>query len=506
MQHPAERMSCGAHVHRVPESRTMGREGLSFIMDGPFHPLAAPEMQSLHVVIMAAGLGKRMRSDLPKVLHPVGGRPMLAHVLEAARALAPARIVVVVGHGGETVRAAFPQPDLSWVTQDPPQGTGHAVRCALADGKAHGTVLVLNGDVPLVDPDALRPLIAAASEGRLAIQTQSLPNPAGYGRVVRERLEPTGRVLSIVEDRDASADERKVAEVYTGVLAAPIERMQSWVAAIGNDNAQGEYYLTDVIAMAALEGVDIATASPRHEREMWGINSKAQLAEVERAYQRMLAARLMDDGVTLADPDRVDIRGTLEAGRDVTIAVGTVFVGHVRLGDRDTIGAHCVVADCATGDDTVVLPFTHLSGATIGAHCELGPYAHVHPDTVLEDHVAIGNFVEVKRSRVASGSKAKHLSYLGDATVGRNVNVGAGTICCNYDGANKHKTVIEDDVHIGSDTQLVAPVTVGRGATIGAGTTVWKDVEPGVLVLNTKKQMALAGWQRPVKGGKAKLK
>lgn len=460
----------------------------------------------MNVVVMAAGLGKRMRSDLPKVLHPVGGRPMLAHVLDAARALRPVRIIVVVGHGGEMVRAAFPQTDLSWVTQDPPLGTGHAVRCALSDVPGRGTGLVLNGDVPLIDPEALRPLVAAAGDGRLAIQTQALPNPAGYGRVVRERLAPAGRVLAIVEDRDASDDERKVSEVYTGVMAAPLDRLEAWVAAIGNDNAQSEYYLTDVIRIAAREGVDIATASPGHVREMWGVNSKAQLAEVERAYQRMLAGRLMDDGVTLADPDRIDIRGMLSAGRDVAIDVGTVFGGHVRLGDRVNIGAHCVIADCVIGDDTVVLPFTHLTGAKIGANCELGPYAHVHPGTELEDDVAIGNFVEVKRSRVAAGSKAKHLSYLGDAVIGRNVNVGAGTITCNYDGANKHKTVIEDDVHIGSDTQLVAPVTVGRGSTIGAGTTVWKDVEPGVLVVNTKKQMALAGWQRPVKGGKAKLK
>jgi len=459
----------------------------------------------LHVIVMAAGLGKRMLSDLPKVLHPIGGRPMLAHVLDAARALEPARIVVVVGHGGDQVRAALSQPDLTWVTQDPPLGTGHAVRCALAELQASGTALVLNGDVPLIDADALRPLVAAADAGRLAIQTQSLANPAGYGRVVREGLKPAGRVRSIVEDRDATDEERTVAEVYTGVLAVPIDRLKTWAAALDNDNAQGEYYLTDVIAMAVRAGVEVATASPGHEREMWGINSKAQLADVERAYQRMLAGRLMDAGVTLADPARIDIRGTLETGRDVAIDVGTVFAGHVRLGDRVNIGAHCVIADCTIGNDSVVLPFTHLTGARIGANCELGPYAHVHPDTVLEDDVTIGNFVEVKRSHVGAGSKAKHLSYLGDTRVGHNVNVGAGTITCNYDGANKHKTVIEDDVHIGSDTQLVAPVTVGRGATIGAGTTVWKDVEPGVLVVNTKKQMALAGWKRPVKGGKAKL-
>jgi bifunctional UDP-N-acetylglucosamine pyrophosphorylase/glucosamine-1-phosphate N-acetyltransferase len=318
--------------------------------------------------------------------------------------------------------------------------------------------------------------------------------------------EENGRVRRIVEDKDATPEQRKIGEMYTGILAAPAGRLARWVSSLSNDNAQGEYYLTDVIAMAAAEGIDIATASPVDEHEMQGINSKKQLAEVERAYQRLQADALMEQGVTIADPARIDIRGTLRAGRDVSIDVDTVFAGHVELGDRVIIGSHCVIADCTLGTDTVVEPFSHLAGAKIGAHCTLGPYARVHPNTELADGVGIGNFVEVKRSRIGAGTKAKHLAYIGDATLGAKVNVGAGTITCNYDGANKHRTVIEDDVHIGSDTQLVAPVTVGKGATIGAGTTVWKDVEPGVLVVNTKKQMSLAGWQRPVKGGKAKLK
>ena len=457
---------------------------------------------SIQIVILAAGLGKRMCSDLPKVLHPVGGRPMLAHVIDTAKALGPSRIVVVVGHGGDAVRAAFAGEAIVFATQDPPQGTGHAVACAMPSLAMEGTVLILYGDVPLTAAASLEPLASAAAAGALAIQTQVLADPTGYGRVVRDN----GRVQRIVEHKDATPAQRAIGEMYTGILAAPAASLARWVAALSNDNAQREYYLTDVIAMAAAEGVDIATAAPANEYEMQGINSKKQLAEVERAYQRLQADALLEAGVTLADPARVDVRGTLRAGRDVSIDVDTVFAGHVTLGDRVIIGSHCVITACAIGPDTIVHPFTHLEGATIGAHCELGPYAHVHPHTELADGVGIGNFVEVKRSRSGPGSKAKHLSYIGDSTIGAKVNVGAGTITCNYDGANKHRTVIEDDVHIGSDTQLVAPVTVGKGATIGAGTTVWKDVEPGMLVVNTKKQMSLAGWSRPVKGGKAKLK
>ena len=457
----------------------------------------------IQVIIMAAGLGKRMHSDLPKVLHPIGGRPMLAYVIDTARALSPTRIVVVIGHGGDQVRAVFPHADVDWVVQDPPQGTGDAVRKALTKLTDDGTVLVLNGDVPLVTPESLAQLCAAADQGRLAIQTQTLDDASGYGRVLRDA---NRHVQRIVEHKDATNEQRKIGEMYTGVMAAPAGRLREWVDALTNANAQQEYYLTDVIAMAARSGMDVASASPGHIREFHGINSKAQLAAVEREYQLMLANRLMEQGVTLADPARIDIRGSVQAGRDVSIDVNTVFAGQVELGDRVIIGAHCVISDCQIGADTVVQPFTHLAGATIGANCELGPYAHVHPDTELADGVDIGNFVEVKRSRIGAGSKAKHLTYIGDATIGRSVNVGAGTITCNYDGANKHRTVIEDDVHIGSDTQLVAPVTVGKGATIGAGTTVWKDVEAGMLVVNSKKQMALAGWVRPVKGGKAKLK
>ncbi len=456
---------------------------------------------SLQIVILAAGLGQRMRSDLPKVLHPLGGRPMLAHVIETARALSPTRIVVVVGHGSEAVRAAFPDPGLQWALQDPPHGTGHAVQQALPLLDDQGSVLVLYGDVPLVQPSSLRLLCAAADQGRLAIQTQVRDEPRGYGRVVRDA---SRRVLAIVEEKDASEEQRAIRETYTGIMAAPAVQLARWARALRNDNAQREYYLTDTIAMAAADGVGIDSAAPDDPEETMGINSKAQLAQVERALQKRNADALLEAGVTLADPARIDIRGTLECGRDVSIDISTVFTGYVVLGDRVTIGSHCVVKDCRIGSGTVVHPFTHLDGVTIGNDCELGPYAHVHPDTELADGVDIGNFVEVKRSRIGARSKAKHLSYIGDATLGRNVNVGAGMITCNYDGANKHRTVIEDDVHIGSDVQLVAPVTVGRGATVAAGTTVWRDVAPGGLALNEKRQVAKPDWVRPVKVKKQK--
>ena len=398
---------------------------------------------------------------------------------------------------------SFADADLAWATQDPPQGTGHAVRQALPRIDPDGTVLILYGDVPLIEPASLMPLCAAADAGKLAIQTQRLADPTGYGRVVRSPP-GNGHVLRIVEHNDASEVERRIDEMFTGIMAAPAALLARWVDAITDDNEQREFYLTDVIAMAAADDVEIATVPPAHEREMMGINSKAQLAGAERALQDRHAEALLEQGVTLIDPRRVDIRGALNCGRDVSIDINTVFEGQVELGDRVMIGAHCIVKDCRIGEGTIVHPFTHLEGVAIGAGCALGPYAHVHPDTELADGVDLGNFVEVKRSRIGANTKAKHLSYIGDATIGANVNVGAGTITCNYDGANKHRTVIEDGVHIGSDVQLVAPVRVGRGATIGAGTTVWKDVAEGMLVVNEKKQVTRGDWKRPVKAAKAK--
>ena len=463
---------------------------------------------SLQIVILAAGLGKRMRSDLPKVLHPLGGKPMLAHVIDAARSLEPSRIVVVVGHGAERVREQCAADDIQWAIQDPPQGTGHAVEQALplltggaeapSDGRAagDGSVLILYGDVPLVEPASLRTLIDSADAGSLAIQTQILDDATGYGRVVRDAND---RVVRIVEHKDASPEQRRIREMYTGIMAAPAAWLAAWVRNLDSNNEQKEFYLTDVIAMATADGVTIASAQPAHPRETMGINSKLQLAQVERQLMQKRADALLEAGVTLADPSRVDVRGELRCGRDVTIDINTVFGGSVTLGDRVNIGANCVIIDCTIGPETTIHPFTHLEGVTIGAGCALGPYSHVHPDTVLGDGVDIGNFVEVKRSTVGNGSKAKHLSYIGDTTVGRDVNVGAGTITCNYDGANKHRTVIGDNVHIGSDVQLVAPVQIGAGATVGAGTTVWKDVADGALVVNEKTQVARTDWQRPVK-------
>jgi len=436
----------------------------------------------LNVVILAAGQGKRMRSALPKVLQPLAGRPMLAHVVDTASQLGAARICVVYGHGGEAVRETLAAPDLHWAKQEPQLGTGHAVLQAmpLLDklGAGGAAVLVLYGDVPLIGVATLRRLIGAAGEDKLALLTSQLDNPHGYGRIVRVG----GKVTRIVEEKDADDAERAIREINTGILVAPQAALARWLPQLGNRNAQGEYYLTDIVAMAVAEGMAVATAYPAADWETEGVNDKAQLARLERIHQRNLAAALMEHGVTLADPARIDVRGTLECGRDVFIDVNCVFEGHVVLGDGVRINAHCVIQD-----------------ATVGPNSIVGPFARLRPGTVLAEDVHVGNFVEVKNSTVAAHSKANHLAYIGDATVGSRVNVGAGTITCNYDGANKHRTVIEDDVFIGSDTQLVAPVTVGKGATLGAGTTLTKDAPPEQLTVSRPKQVSIAGWKRPVK-------
>ncbi|HET9576960.1 MAG TPA: bifunctional UDP-N-acetylglucosamine diphosphorylase/glucosamine-1-phosphate N-acetyltransferase GlmU [Usitatibacter sp.] len=451
---------------------------------------------ALQVVVLAAGQGKRMHSDLPKVLHPLGGRPLLAHVLEAARSLEPTRLCVVIGHGGERVREALAAPDVAWATQEEQLGTGHAVMQALPQLAAGGTVLVLYGDVPLIAPQTLRALVDAAAGGALALLTQQLENPRGYGRIVRDGA---GRVARIVEEKDATHEERHIREVNTGILAAARSRLDPWLARLRNDNAQGEYYLTDVVAAAVSEGVEVAVSHPAADHECLGVNSKTELAFLERRYQESQAAALLAAGVTLADPARIDVRGTLKCGRDVFIDVGCVFEGQVEIQHGASIGPYCVLRDAHIGAGTEVKAYTHMEDARIGANARIGPYARIRPGTKLADDVHIGNFVEVKASEFGRGSKANHLAYVGDSSVGSAVNIGAGTITCNYDGANKHRTVIEDDVHIGSDVQLVAPVTVGRGATIGAGTTIFKDVPPGGLTLNPKKQEARPDWKRPRK-------
>ncbi len=452
------------------------------------------------VVILAAGQGKRMHSALPKVLQTIANKPMLKHVLDAARRLQPQKICVVYGHGGDQVRSTIADLDLAWAKQEPQLGTGHAVLQALPLLPADGITLVLYGDVPLIRADTLSTLISSAQAGELAWLTMTVSNPQGLGRILRDA---DGKVRAIVEEKDATAAEKNVAEINTGFMACPTALLAKWLPNLANNNAQGEYYLTDILAMAVKEGVNVDTLSPKDEWEVTGINSKDQLAALERIYQLEIAKRLMNEGVTLADPARIDVRGELVCGdgknNDVSIDANCIFEGKVTLAANVKIGANCILRNCAIGVGTEVLPFSFIDEAMIGKNARIGPYARIRPGTSLADDVHIGNFVEVKASEFGTGSKANHLTYIGDTTVGRNVNIGAGTITCNYDGAYKHRTVIEDNVHIGSDVQLVAPVTIGKGADIGAGTTVWKDVAPGGLTLNEKTQVNKAGWKRPVK-------
>jgi bifunctional UDP-N-acetylglucosamine pyrophosphorylase/glucosamine-1-phosphate N-acetyltransferase len=451
---------------------------------------------SLDVIVLAAGLGKRMRSDLPKVLHPLAGRPLLSHVFDTARSLSPRRIHVVHGHGAERVRAAFSgAPDLEWVLQAEQLGTGHAVMQAAPGLEAGATVLILYADVPLVREETLRRLLEASREG-LAVLTAELADPSGYGRVIRD---PGGRIARIVEHKDASAAERAVREINAGFLATSAARLRAWLAGLGNDNAQGEYYLTDIIARAAKESVPVLAVRADDPYEIAGVNSKAELAALERVVQERQAQRLLEDGVTLADPRRIDVRGSLQCGRDVAIDVNCVFEGAVRLGDGVRIGPNCILRDVTVGAGTEVHAFSQLEDAQVGAKCRIGPYARLRPGTSLAEDVHIGNFVEVKASRFGAGSKANHLAYVGDAEVGARVNIGAGTITCNYDGAAKHRTVIEDECFIGSDSTLVAPVRIARGSYIGAGSTISKDTPPGQLTVARAKQVSIPGWKPPKK-------
>jgi len=453
----------------------------------------------LNIVILAAGMGKRMQSDLPKVMHTLAGKPMLDHVLDTARALRPQTMVVVVGHGAERVRTAYAdQTDVTFALQQPQQGTGHAVQQAvpqLAEDGADDTTLVLYGDVPLVQPETLQRLLAARGEG-LAVLTETVTDSTGYGRIVRDAQ---GKVQRIVEQKDATPAEQAIREINTGIIAAPTARLKQWLQRIRNDNAQGEYYLTDLVGLAVADGVPVATAQPAANWETLGVNSRVQQAELERLWQQEQARRLLQAGVTLADPARFDVRGTLTAGRDVYIDVGCVFEGVVELGDGVRVGPHCVLRDVTLGAGTQVEAFSHLSGATVGEQARIGPYARLRPGAALAERTHIGNFVEVKNSVLGADSKANHLAYIGDADIGARVNVGAGTITCNYDGVNKHRTIIEDDAFIGSDTQLVAPVRVGAGATLGAGTTLTRDAPAGKLTVSRARQTTLDGWTRPQK-------
>ncbi|CAE6802029.1 Bifunctional protein GlmU [Paraburkholderia aspalathi] len=450
----------------------------------------------MNIVILAAGTGKRMRSALPKVLHPLAGRPLLAHVIDTARALKPTCLVVVVGHGAEAVRQAVAAPDVQFAAQEQQLGTGHAVQQALPLLDPSEPTLVLYGDVPLTRASTLQTLTDRAGRGGYGVLTVTLDDPSGYGRIVRDQH---GKVSRIVEQKDATPEQLKIAEINTGIIVAPTERLGGWLAALKNDNAQGEFYLTDAVEMAIEAGLEVVTTQPDEEWETLGVNSKQQLAELERIHQHNVAETLLVAGVTLADPARIDVRGTLECGRDVSIDVNCVFEGRVTLADNVTVGPNCVIRNATIGAGTRVDAFTHIEGAEVGANVVLGPYARLRPGTSLQDESHVGNFVEVKNSVLGHGSKANHLTYIGDADVGARVNIGAGTITCNYDGANKFRTVIEDDVFVGSDTQLVAPVRVKRGVTIAAGTTVWKDVEEDMLVLNDKTQTSKSGYVRPTK-------
>lgn len=450
----------------------------------------------MNIVILAAGMGKRMRSALPKVLQPLANKPMLGHVLEKARQVKDAsRIIVVIGHGAEAVKDYLKdQTDIVFALQEQQLGTGHAVMQALPFCQEHEPTMVLLGDVPLIDTQTLNELAENAAQD-LGLLTVCLDNPTGYGRIVRER----GAVTSIVEQKDANAEQLKIQEVNTGIMVLPTRYLNKWLTGLSNQNSQGEYYLTDVIAAAVEDGVAIHTASAQDPMQVEGVNSKVQLATLERAYQRKQAQKLLDAGVTLMDPARIDIRGELICGHDVTIDVGCIFEGRVVLGNGVKLGAYCVLNNVEISADTQVLPFCHFEDAQVGSQARLGPYSRLRPGTTLADSTHIGNFVEIKKSNIGEGSKVNHLTYIGDTDMGADVNVGAGTITCNYDGVNKFRTTIKDRAFIGSDTQLVAPVVVGEGATIGAGTTLTKDAPDGELTLGRARQKTIIGWQRPVK-------
>ena len=453
-------------------------------------------MAPLHVVILAAGQGKRMKSRLPKVLHRLAGRTLLEHVVAATRKLDPAAIHTVYGHGGQQVRDGHPGLGVKWVEQREQRGTGHAVEQALPGIPDDATVLVLFADVPLIDADTLRDTVAAVGEGGLALLTVQVEDPRGYGRILRG---PDGQVVGIVEDRDASDSERSVREINTGILAAGAASLRRWLGRIDESNAQGERYLTDVIALAVDDGVGVISVSAGAVEEVLGVNDRSQLAKLERHYQRRRAEQLMRDGVTIVDPARLDIRGEVDIGRDVSLDVNVILEGKVEIAEGVTIGPNCMIKNAEIGPDSEIHANTVIERAIVGARCRIGPYARLRPGTTLAEDVHIGNFVEVKNSRVGQGSKANHLTYLGDSRVGKDVNVGAGTITCNYDGAEKHTTVIEDGVFVGSGVELVAPITVHAGATIGAGATVTKDVASGVLSVNRGRQTTIENWTRPTK-------
>lgn len=451
---------------------------------------------ALNIIILAAGKGTRMRSSQPKVLHTVGAKPILGHVIDCAKSLKPTKIIVVYGYGGDKVQTAFQNEEIIWAEQKEQLGTGHAVQQAVPHLDDGANVLILLGDVPLANVDACNTLLSAADE-KLVIQSFIKPDPTGYGRIIRN---DSDLVTAIVEHKDATDSQRQVDEVNTGIMAMPGHHLKSWLQRLSNDNAQKEYYLTDIVGFAVKDGVDVTASIIDDEWSVTGINSKQDLAMIERVYQRRNADALLQKGVMLLDPNRIDIRGKLETGQDVEIDVNCIFEGEVTLGEGVKVGANCVIKDAKIAAGTTIAPFTHILEATVGARSRIGPYARLRPGTELASETHVGNFVELKNAQVAEGSKINHLSYVGDSTVGKKVNIGAGTITCNYDGANKFRTVIEDDVFVGSDTQLVAPVKIGKGGTIAAGSTITKDTPEDALTLcRAREQKSVNGWPRPKK-------
>lgn len=451
----------------------------------------------LNIAILAAGKGKRMCSSLPKVLHQLAGKPLLAHVVDLARNLSPDQISIVIGHGGDVVKDSILDSDLIWVNQESQLGTGHALLQAQPHLGQEGMTLVLYGDVPLVSLETLTQLIKVASDKNFGVLTAVLENPHGYGRIIRDNN--TNAIKGIVEQKDATDLQKTINEINTGIMVIPNKYLHEWLPRLENKNAQQEYYLTDIVKMAVDQDVSVVSSKAIHDWEILGVNSRQQLAQLERIYQKEYAERLLDKGVMLFDPSRIDVRGELICGCDVEIDVNCVFEGTVMLGDRVKVKANCILKNVTVSDGTIIEPFSHIEDAKIGANCKIGPYSRIRPETQLIDNVHIGNFVEVKKSQIASGSKVNHLSYIGDTIVGQNVNIGAGTITCNYDGAYKHQTIIEDNVFVGSDTQLVAPVKVSYGSTIGAGSTITKDTPENELTLSRSKQISITGWKRPSK-------
>ncbi|MBM2830259.1 MAG: glmU [Gammaproteobacteria bacterium] len=451
---------------------------------------------NLSIVILAAGQGTRMKSEIPKVLHKLAGKTLLEHVYHAASALKHRDILIVYGYGGEKIKTQLAHLPMTWIKQAKQLGTGHAVKQALPDIPDDDLVLILNGDVPLVTSVTLKQLVVAARDTGFGLLTSTIDDPSGYGRIIRNKK---GKLLRIVEEKDANEVERSICEINTGMMVIAAKSLKRWIKKLDNKNTRKEFYLTDIIEIAARDGATINTIKPDSPVEIRGINNRVQLAEMERYYQYIQAHQLMRRGVTIMDPARFDLRGDLEIGEDVLIDINVLFEGRLKIGNDVSIGANCCIKDTIIADNVEILPNCVIDNAIIGSGCRIGPFSRIRPDTHLDENVHIGNFVEIKKSTLGQGTKINHLSYIGDTEVGRDVNIGAGTITCNYDGANKHKTIIEDNVFIGSDTQLVAPVTVGSGATIGAGTTITKNVKAGVLAISRAEQKSIRNWKRPKK-------